>query len=74
MTGVAVPSGWEKRDESDDEMMRYNPQPVTQYEHAATGVGVQLLSINPKTERAMRATASACSPLTRTIWIRYESA
>ena len=52
MTDEAVPSGWKQPAEPDDEMTRYTPQPVTQYEHAATGVGVQLIPVEPNTESA----------------------
>jgi hypothetical protein len=52
MTDDAVPTGWQQPAEPDDEMTRYNPQPVTQYEHATTDVGVQLTPIEPHTESA----------------------
>jgi hypothetical protein len=46
MTDGALPTGWRRADQPDDEMTRYNPQPVTEYEHTETDVGVQLIPIN----------------------------
>jgi hypothetical protein len=48
MMNDALPSGWRPADQPDDTMTRYNPQPVTQYEHAETDVGVQLIPIDPQ--------------------------
>lgn len=52
MVDDATPTGWRKTDQPDDEMTRYNPQPVTQYEHTETDVGIQLIPSNPQTGRA----------------------
>lgn len=52
MRDDATPTGWRKADQPDDEMTRYNPQPVTQYEHAETDIGIQLIPTDPQTVSA----------------------
>ena len=52
MPDDATPTGWQKADQPDDEMTRYNPQPVTQYEHTETDVNIQLIPSNPQTGSA----------------------
>lgn len=52
MPDDATPTGWQKADQPDDEMTRYNPQPVTEYEHTEADVGVQLIPTDPRTVSA----------------------
>ena len=52
MPDDAMPTGWQKADQPDDEMTRYNPQPVTEYEHTETNVGIQLIPSDPQTGSA----------------------
>jgi hypothetical protein len=52
MTDDATPPAWRKTDQPDDEMTRYSPQPVTQYEHVEVNVGVQLVPTDPQTGNA----------------------
>ena len=50
MSGNETPTGWQKPDQPDDELTRYNPQPVTEYEHTETNVAIQLVPAGPQTE------------------------
>lgn len=52
MTNDATPARWRKTDQPDNEMTRYNPQPVTQYEHEEVDIGVQIIPTDPQTVNA----------------------
>ena len=52
MSDDATPTGWQKTDQPDDTMTRYSAQPVTEYEHRETDVGIQLIPSDTQTESA----------------------
>jgi hypothetical protein len=56
MSDNGLPSGWHHADQPDDAMTRYNPQPVTQYDHPETDVSVQLLPTETPPGRANEST------------------
>jgi hypothetical protein len=55
MSDDATPTGWRKAEQPDDTMTRYSAQPVTEYEHIETDVGIQLIPSDPQTESASEA-------------------
>jgi hypothetical protein len=52
MTDDSLPTGWQKTDQPNDELTRYNPQPVTQYDHTETDTGIQLIPTDQQTGSA----------------------
>jgi hypothetical protein len=49
MPNNEMPTGWQKADQPDDELTRYNPQPVTEYEHTETNIAIQLIPSDQQT-------------------------
>ena len=49
MPNNEIPTGWQKPNQPDDEITRYNPQPVTEYEHTETNVTIQLIPSDQQT-------------------------
>ncbi len=49
MPNNEMPTGWQKADQPDDELIRYNPQPVTEYEHTETNIALQLIPSDQQT-------------------------
>lgn len=49
MPNNEMPTGWQKSDQPDDELIRYNPQPVTEYEHTETNIALQLIPSDQQT-------------------------
>lgn len=48
MAEDALPSGWQEIDDTDRDAGRYNPQPISRFEHGETGVGIRLTPADPK--------------------------
>lgn len=44
-----TPTGWRELDDTDHDAGRYNPQPISRFEHAKTGVGIRLSPSEPST-------------------------
>ena len=49
MAERALPTGWQELDDADHDATRYNPQPISRFEHAETGVGIRLSPAEPST-------------------------
>lgn len=47
MVDDALPDGWQEVDDTEHDAGRYNPQPVSLFEHAGTGVGIRLTPTDP---------------------------
>lgn len=47
MVEDALPAGWREVDDTDQDAGRYNPQPISRFEHTETGLGVRLTPTDP---------------------------
>ncbi|PSQ23559.1 hypothetical protein BRD01_06295 [Halobacteriales archaeon QS_8_65_32] len=47
MVEDALPSGWREVNDAEHDSGRYNPQPISRYEHGGTGVGIRLTPADP---------------------------
>lgn len=47
MSTNALPSGWQEVNDTEHEASRYNPQPISRFEHVETGVGIRLTPADP---------------------------
>jgi hypothetical protein len=49
MAERALPTGWQERNDADHDAARYNPQPISRFEHESTKVGIRLSPAEPST-------------------------
>lgn len=47
MVEDALPHGWQEIENADHDVERYNPQPISRFEHVETGVGIRLTPVDP---------------------------
>jgi hypothetical protein len=47
MTEHALPTAWQEIDDTDHDAGRYNPRPISRFEHGETGAGIRLAPAGP---------------------------
>jgi len=47
MVEDSLPSGWQEVEDTEHDSERYNPQPISRFEHTGTGAGIRLTPAEP---------------------------